>query len=416
MTDTRAPLRGPERADVVVLGAGLTGCLAAWELARRGRRPLVLEAAAVGSGASALDLGHVPTGPRLLYVDAMRRWGRDAAREAWQIQRENHDRLRELLATLGDDCGYRAAGGFLVAEDRPEAEALAESEDALREDGFSGEFLDHYMLESRFGVRGFAGAYWCAEDAELDPQHLVAALAAAAEREGAIIRERSAVLALESTASGVAAATEGGRVEANAAFVALEAATPGLVPFLKGRVTPLPAQWLDAPKDGAVALPSPARTCGGEVAWRAANGIVRVVRYGGMVTGRPVDERLEDFVLRHFAGASARPGPRGGLGGPESPPSSRASADSLRASGPGARSAPAQRASADSLRASGRTAVAGKSGDGFPFVGPVPGLNGVVACGYGTFGLGWAVLAARWAVDALVSGRDATPARFKASR
>jgi len=44
-------------------------------------------------------------------------------------------------------------------------------------------------------------------------------------------------------------------------------------------------------------------------------------------------------------------------------------------------------------------------GDGFPFVGPVPGLNGVVACGYGTFGLGWAVLAARWAVEALVSGR-----------
>ena len=61
-------------------------------------------------------------------------------------------------------------------------------------------------------------------------------------------------------------------------------------------------------------------------------------------------------------------------------------------------------------------AVAGKSGDGFPFVGAVPGLNGVVACGYGTFGLGWAALAARWAVDALVTGRDATPARFKASR
>jgi glycine/D-amino acid oxidase-like deaminating enzyme len=49
-------------------------------------------------------------------------------------------------------------------------------------------------------------------------------------------------------------------------------------------------------------------------------------------------------------------------------------------------------------------------------VGPVPGLNGVVACGFGTFGLGWAVLAARWAVDALVAGRDPTPPRFKAGR
>lgn len=373
MTAPRAPLSGVERAEVVVLGAGLTGCLAAWELARRGRRPLVLEAAKVGSGASAVDLGHVPTGPRLMYVDAMRRWGHEAAREAWGIQRENHDRLRELLATLGDDCGYEARGGFLVAEDRAEAEALAESEDALREDGFAGEFLDHYMIETRFGARGFAGAYWCAEDAELDPRRLVGALAAAAERAGAVIREGSAVVALESGPAGVTAATEAGRAEAGAAFVALEAATAGLVPFLKGRVSPLPAQWLDAVTDPAVSLPSPARTCGGEVAWRVSAGGVRVVRYGGTVTGRPVDERLEDFVVRHFSQAATRPGPKG-------------------------------------------SATAGKSGDGFPFVGPVPGLNGVVACGYGTFGLGWAVLAARWAVDALLSGRDATPPRFKASR
>ena len=287
MTGARPPLRGTQRADVVVLGAGLTGCLAAWELARRGRRPVVLEAATVGSGASALDLGHVPTGPRLLYVEAMRRWGRDAAREAWQIQRENHDRLRELLATLGDECGYEPSGGFLVAEDRAEAEALAESEDALREDGFSGEFFDHYMLESRFGVHGFAGAYWCAEDAQLDPRRLVAALAAAAEREGATIREGSAVLAVEPSAAGVAAATEGGRVEAGAAFVALEAATPGLVPFLKGRVTPLPAQWMEAPKDAAVARPAPPGPAGERwpggpprtaCAWSATAGWSRGVR------------------------------------------------------------------------------------------------------------------------------------------
>jgi gamma-glutamylputrescine oxidase len=373
MTSARAPLRGADRADVVVLGAGLTGCLAAWELARRGHRPLVLEAGRVGGGASAHDLGHIPTGPRLLYVNAMRRWGRDAAREAWQIQRENHDRLRELLATLGDDCGYQQRGGFLLAEDRAEAQALAESEDALREDGFAGEFLDHYMLESRFNVGGFAGAYWCAEDAELDAQRLVAAVAAAAEREGATIREGSPVQALESAGAGVTVATDVGRVEASAAFVALEAASPGLVPFLKGRVSPLPAQWLDAGKEAAASLPSPARTCGGEVAWRATNGAVRVVRYGGTVTGRPVDERLDDFVAAHFAPARVRPGSRG-------------------------------------------TVLAGKSGDGFPFVGRVPGLNGVVACGYGTFGLGWAVLAVHWAVDVLVSDRDAVPPRFKASR
>lgn len=42
----------PERADVAVVGAGLTGLAAAWHLARRNLRVVVLEATRVGDGAS----------------------------------------------------------------------------------------------------------------------------------------------------------------------------------------------------------------------------------------------------------------------------------------------------------------------------------------------------------------------------
>ena len=44
--------RETERADVVVVGAGVIGLAAAYELGRRGRKPLVLERGQPGGGAT----------------------------------------------------------------------------------------------------------------------------------------------------------------------------------------------------------------------------------------------------------------------------------------------------------------------------------------------------------------------------
>ena len=48
----RETLRGEHRVDVVVLGGGIAGCSAALHLAKRGYRVALLEAHAVGYGAS----------------------------------------------------------------------------------------------------------------------------------------------------------------------------------------------------------------------------------------------------------------------------------------------------------------------------------------------------------------------------
>jgi len=102
--------------------------------------------------------------------------GRSEARLVWAAGCENHLRLRALVDEARRPCGYAPRGSFLLARDRAEAADLAESEDLLRDDGFPGEFLDHYMLETRFDLSGFPGAYWAAEDAEIDGPLLLGAL------------------------------------------------------------------------------------------------------------------------------------------------------------------------------------------------------------------------------------------------
>src|SRR3954465_5773011 len=71
----------PTRWDAIVVGAGISGLAAAYELARRQRRVLVLEAAGVGAGQSAglariFRVAHAD--PRLctLALEAERGWRR----------------------------------------------------------------------------------------------------------------------------------------------------------------------------------------------------------------------------------------------------------------------------------------------------------------------------------------------------
>jgi glycine/D-amino acid oxidase-like deaminating enzyme len=345
------------QADVLVLGAGLNGCLAARDLARAGRRTLVV---APASDHGDTGLGHVPSGPALSYAAAVARWGRPGARELWELQRESHSALRALLEEWGRSFAYQEVGGFTLATDRPEGLALAESEDLLREDGFTGEFLDGYMLEARFAVRGFAAAYWSASEAELDGAALAAAARAGALDAGAVWRE-APVERLEVSAKGVVAVTPEGRLRAPVSVLA-GVEVSALVPWLRDRMEQEERHGIRLRVREAFPVPTPARTEGSGAGWTTSAGELHL---------EVAEADPGDFAARHLPD----------LTGP------RAAAWSRRA---------------------------GRSRDALPWVGPLPDLPLVAALAGPD--LTWAPLLSRWAVSSLLTGRDATPPRLRAAR
>jgi glycine/D-amino acid oxidase-like deaminating enzyme len=343
-------------ADVVVFGSGVTGCLVALELAQSGRRTVVVPRE------DDLVLGHVPSGPPVPYAEAVERWGRNGAAELWRWQGRAHAALRELLDGWGDACERRAAGGFTLALDRTHGVPLADSEDLLRDDGFPGEFLDGYMLEARFGVRGFAAGYWSEGEAELDAEALTRRAAAAASAAGAVFAAAAAAAPVFSS-KGVRVDTAHGPVSGRMAVVAAASVAPAVAP-LQDRVDVRSRRMAELSSGGGVSLPSPARVTGSGARWASAGRRVTLEVSGG---GDPAA-----FAADHLPELCG-----------------------WRPAGPGGRH--------------------GLSRDALPWVGRVPGLP-VFAALAGSGDLAWEPLLSRWAVAELLTGRDATPAPFRAAR
>jgi glycine/D-amino acid oxidase-like deaminating enzyme len=350
---------------VAVVGSGLPALAAALEIARRGASVVVQGAPAEER---ALGLGLVLLGPGRPYAEVARSIGRSEARLVWAAGCENHLRLRALVEEARRDCGYAPRGSFLLARDRAEAVLLAESEDWLDDDGFPGEFLDHYMLETRFDLMGFPGAYWAAGDAEIDGSRLLGALGALARAAG-VLFEPGPVRGVLADATGARVETEGRTLRSGAVLLATDGVVGDLVPELRPLLRPAaPARLRAALLAGAV-LPAAVRTADGRIGWQAGEGSLLLAGIGAHESAST--EVLEDFASR----------------------------------------IPVDTASLRRWDEPGEV-----SADGLPMVGRLPGRPLAVACGFGAQSAGLAFAAARWIADAVLSGSDPTPDPLRASR
>ena len=222
----RPPLAGDTTAEACVVGAGIGGLAAAWKLLDHGIRPLVLDARTVAGGASGRNGGFFIAGPAPMYHDARRMWGRD---RAIAIQRATLEAQAEMLATA-EDIGarghFRLDGMLRLGIDADEAADVRAHQAALREDGFDGDLLEAADLPAPLRREDRAGLL-LPHDGAVHPVRWLRALADAVERRGAVIHERTRVIA---PPDGVHVRTDSGTVTAGVTVVAIDGGLAALVP------------------------------------------------------------------------------------------------------------------------------------------------------------------------------------------
>lgn len=239
----------PDSVDVVVIGAGVIGVCTAWHLAKSGVRVLLCEKGRVAGEQSSRNWGWI------------RQLGRDPAE--LPIMMESRRIWQSLSAEIGEDLGYREHGIIYLASSEKKMAARESWLEVARQHHLETVMIDRAAVEKQ--IQGVPGQ-WCGGittpgDGRAEPWLAVPAIARAAHREGAIIRDQCAVRTLEQTNGQITAViTESGVVKcdrvvlAGGAWSSLFAANIGLrLPQLTVRSTVVATTAVPSMYDGNAA-------------------------------------------------------------------------------------------------------------------------------------------------------------------
>ncbi|MDW7746106.1 FAD-binding oxidoreductase [Halomonas sp.] len=230
------PLEGEVRADVCVVGGGITGCSAALHLAERGYSVVLLEAGEIGHGASGRSGGQILPGLGTDIATVEKALGRERARDIWEMSREAVRLTAELVERHAIPC--ELAWGYLHAAVKPrhvrELEAFRER--MARDYGYPAlTMLQGEALREHVVTDAYPAALHDAEGGHLHPLNYTLGLARAARRAGVAIHEQSGVVEVRH-GQPASVLTAAGRVTADFVVLGTNAYQAGLVPELSGRI------------------------------------------------------------------------------------------------------------------------------------------------------------------------------------
>jgi gamma-glutamylputrescine oxidase len=382
--EPRPPLEGRADVDVCVIGGGVGGLSCARDLAARGLDVLLLEGRTVAGGASGRNGGFLLAGAAAFHVDARERYGREAAKRLYAHTLRAQEEVYALAAELGAGEAVRRVGCLRLAASDEEALHVLRHIDALHEDGFPAERVDGDDLPPVLRRIGRVGCL-TAHDGALQPAVWIRALARAAEAAGARICEGSPVDGPVPAPGEGELRTRSGRVRAEHVVVAADGALPQLVPEYADRIrsrrlhmvatAPLPERVLAGVVYARWGLEYFQQLPDGRLAVGGFGDVDGAASYTAVEEGSPaIWERLAEYV-REALGLDGVPVTHRWVG------------------------------------------VVGYGDDGRPYVGPVPGREGLhVLGGYSGTGNLVGFVAGRAVAERIATGHSADVGLFAADR
>lgn len=238
---TKQPFAG--HADVVVVGAGLTGCSAGLALAEKGAKVLICEAETVGNAASGRNGGMCNNGFAQDYGLMAARYGRETATKLYRSFDEAVDTVEKLVRENDIDCSFARVGKLKLAAKPEHFDKLARAQELLRQEADPDtRIVGRSDLRQEVGTDRYYGGLIFEKSAGMHVGRFVVGLAEAAAQKGAQIYEHTPVTGLRRLTNGKhEVTTPRGRVIASQVLLASGISHTGPFGWVRRRIVPVGA-------------------------------------------------------------------------------------------------------------------------------------------------------------------------------
>lgn len=237
-------LRQRARAEVAIIGGGLSGLSAALHMAHSGRSVILIEGCTVGWGGSGRNNGQVIPTLAAMEPDAMiARYGETGERFAGLVRDSAAD-LFNLVRTHRLSCDAEQTGWFQPAHSPAHLRLSEARVKAWQKHGSPAELLDKAQGDALLGSSHWHGGMLNPTGGHINPLKLVQELARVCIENGVQIFERSPATRIGRHGEGWEVTTPNGSLHADALLLATNAYSGPLAPPIQRSIVPVTAWQL----------------------------------------------------------------------------------------------------------------------------------------------------------------------------
>lgn len=238
----RPALDGEYETDICIVGAGFSGLSTALHLSEQGHKVAVIEGARVGWGASGRNGGQIVNGLNASLDVIQRRYGIEVADFVGTVLQEGASIIYDNIEKYNIQCDLKRKNVY-TAYTQKHMRELEEKQKLWRKYGMDDhEMLDKEALKQHVNSDVYAGGMIDHSGGHMHPLNLALGEAAAIEKNGGKIFEKTTLVGTETKADHVLVKTDNGVIKCKKVVLCGNAYLGKVIPKLVSRVMPVSTQ------------------------------------------------------------------------------------------------------------------------------------------------------------------------------